>query len=539
MAGQRSSHGKRSHSDYSDNGGSKRRNPGEEKEPYAPGPDDTVYRYLCPVRKIGSIIGRGGDIVKQLRAESQAKIRIGESMPGCDERVVTIFSSSRETNTYEETGDLICPAQDALFRVHDRVVAEDPPAEEDPEEGQQATIRLLVASDQIGCVIGKGGQIIQGFRSDTGAQIRILKNEHLPACALSSDELLLISGEASVAKKALYLLSSKLHENPSRTQHLLTAAMSNMYQSGPFMAPNAGAPIMGLAPLMGPYGGYKSDAPYYHSRDDSSAKEFSLRLICPTANIGGVIGKGGAIIKQIRQESGANIKVDSSAAEEEDCIISISAKEYFEDTVSPAIDAAVRLQPRCSEKNEKDSGSSLYTTRLLVPTSRIGCLIGKGGSIVSEMRKITRANIRIISKENLPKVATEDDEMVQISGELEVARDALVQVCTRLKANFFEREGALSSYPPAVPYYPMSLDMSDGSKYGSSRDSKSHGRGGYSSYSGGYGSSDLPISDSYGSYGGSQSGGGYGAYGSYSSGRSGSAGYSGSNPISHGKRHAY
>ncbi|KAL5722872.1 hypothetical protein ACHQM5_006334 [Ranunculus cassubicifolius] len=529
MAGQRSSHGKRSHSqsDYSENGGSKRRNPGDDREQYAPGPDDTVFRLLCPGRKIGSIIGRGGDIVKQLRAESQSKIRIGESMPGCDERVVTIFSSSRETNTYEETGDLICPSQDALFRVHDRLIADEPPAEDESEDGLQATIRLLVPSDQIGCIIGKGGQIVQGIRTDTGAQIRILKNEHLPACALSSDELLQITGEASVAKKALYLISTKLHDNPSRSQHLLTAAMSNMYQtSGPFMAPNAGAPIMGLAPLMGAYGGYKNDAPYYPgSRDESMAKEFSLRMICPAGNIGGVIGKGGSIIKQIRQDSGAHIKVDSSAPEGEECIISISSKEYFEVPLSPAIDAAVRLLPRVSEKNEKDSGDrdTFITARLLVPTSRIGCLIGKGGSIVSEMRKLTRANIRIISKENLPKVASEDDEMVQISGDQEVAQNALVQVCTRLKANFFEREGAVPSYapPPPVPYYPMSLDVSDGSKYGG-RDSKSHSRD-YSSYSGGYGSSrDLLPSDNY--YGGSQSGGSYGAYGSYSSGRSGSAG---------------
>lgn len=88
--------------------------------------------------------------------------------------------------------------------------------------------------------------------------------------------------------------------------------------------------------------------------------------------------------------------------------------QFFEDPISPTIDAAVRLQPRCSEKTERESGEPSYTTRLLVPTSRIGCLIGKGGTIISEMRRSTRANIRILSKENLPKVASEDDEMVQV-----------------------------------------------------------------------------------------------------------------------------
>lgn len=78
----------------------------------------------------------------------------------------------------------------------------------------------------------------------------------------------------------------------------------------------------------------------------------------------------------------------------------------------------MRLQPRCSEKVERDSGVISFTTRLLVPTSRIGCLIGKGGAIVTEMRRLTKANIRILSKENLPKVASEDDEMVQVRDHL-------------------------------------------------------------------------------------------------------------------------
>ncbi|KAG6715836.1 hypothetical protein I3842_04G016100 [Carya illinoinensis] len=548
MAGQRNTHGKRTHyqSDYSDNGGSKRRNPGDDRDQFVIDSEDTVYRYLCPVKKIGSVIGRGGDIVKQLRTDTKSKIKIGETVPGCDERVVTIYSSSDETNAFEDGGDYVCPAQEALFKVHDRVVAEDSHGDEESDRGQQVTARLLVPSDQIGCIIGKGGQIVQNIRSDTGAQIRILKDEHLPPCALSSDELVQVSGESLVVKKALHQIASRLHDNPSRSQHLLTSTAPNMYASGgSLMGPTAGAPIVGIAPLMGPYGGsYKGDTGdwsrslYSAPRDEASSKEFSLRLVCPTGNIGGVIGKGGVIINQIRQDSGAAIKVDSSTAEGDDCLITISAKEFFEDSYSPTIDAAVRLQPRCSEKLERDSGAISFTTRLLVPTSRIGCLIGKGGAIVTEMRRLTKANIRILSKENLPKVASEDDEMVQISGDLDIAKDALIQVVTRLRANLFDREGAVSAFLPVLPYLPVSAEGSDGLTY-ESRDGKRHGRG--HSYAGGYGgSSDLAAADSYGTYGGSQIGGGaYGAYGDYSSGRTGSSGLSGQNPSSRRRNYGY
>ncbi|CAK7326109.1 unnamed protein product [Dovyalis caffra] len=546
MAGQRNDYGKRSQHSQSDYGGGKRRNPGDDaSDQHTISNEDTVYRYLCPLRKIGSIIGKGGEIAKQLRADSKSNVRISEAMPGYDERIVTIYSSSEETNLFGETGEYICPAQDALFMVHDRVIAEDlnnaAAAEEEEEEDkfgevQQVTVRMLVPTDQIGCVIGKGGQVIQNIRSETRAQIRITKDEHLPPLALSTDELLLIYGEPSVVRKALYQVATRLHENPSRSQHLLLSSSANMYQSGGmFVTPNAGAPLLGL------YGNYKggwSSSFYPDQRDEASAKEFSLRLVCPTANIGGVIGKGGGIIKQIRQESRASIKVDSSGAEGDDCIIFISAKEFFEDQ-SSTMNAALRLQPRCSDKTEKESGDSVITTRLLVGRSQIGCLMGKGGAIISEMRNLTRANIRIISEDNLPKVAGEDDEMVQITGSLEVASNALLQVILRLKSNLFGRDGALTTFPPALPYIPVSLDASDGPKYGS-RDSQSRGRG-YLSSSGGYGSRDVHPSDNYGSNGGSMIGGesSYGAYGGFSSGRSGGAGLSGQNPVSQRKHHGY
>lgn len=74
----------------------------------------------------------------------------------------------------------------------------------------------------------------------------------------------------------------------------------------------------------------------------------------------------------------------------------------------------MRLQPRCSDQVERDSGLISFTTRLLVPSSRIGCLIGKGGAIINEMRNLTKANIRILGKDDLPKVASKDEDMVQV-----------------------------------------------------------------------------------------------------------------------------
>lgn len=52
--------------------------------------------------------------------------------------------------------------------------------------------------------------------------------------------------------------------------------------------------------------------------------------------------------------------------------------------------------------------------RLLVSSNQIGCLLGKGGAIISEMRKLTGAYIRILGKDQIPKCASESEEVVQV-----------------------------------------------------------------------------------------------------------------------------
>lgn len=83
---------------------------------------------------------------------------------------------------------------------------------------------------------------------------------------------------------------------------------------------------------------------------------------------------------------------------------------------SPAQKAVVLVFCRSVETGiEKgiDKGSSV-TARLVVPSNQVGCLLGKGGVIVSEMRKATGASIRIIGTDQVPKCASDNDQVVQV-----------------------------------------------------------------------------------------------------------------------------
>lgn len=77
---------------------------------------------------------------------------------------------------------------------------------------------------------------------------------------------------------------------------------------------------------------------------------------------------------------------------------------------SQTIEAILQLQNKVSEYSEKGN----IITRLLVPSSKVGCILGQGGHVINEMRKRTQADIRVFSKDDKPKCAAEDEELVQV-----------------------------------------------------------------------------------------------------------------------------
>ncbi|KAJ0043080.1 hypothetical protein Pint_19440 [Pistacia integerrima] len=51
--------------------------------------------------------------------------------------------------------------------------------------------------------------------------------------------------------------------------------------------------------------------------------------------------------------------------------------------------------------------------QLLVHSQQIGCLLGRGGYIISEMRRATGASIHVFPREQAPKCGARNDEVVQ------------------------------------------------------------------------------------------------------------------------------
>lgn len=56
-------------------------------------------------------------------------------------------------------------------------------------------------------------------------------------------------------------------------------------------------------------------------------QEVVFKIICPNDRVGGVIGKGGSIVRALQNETGATVSVGTSLPESEERLITITASE--------------------------------------------------------------------------------------------------------------------------------------------------------------------------------------------------------------------
>ncbi|KAG4999480.1 hypothetical protein JHK87_020552 [Glycine soja] len=411
-----------------------------------------TFRLLCHASRVGAIIGKSGVLIKSLQEATGAKIRIVDAPPDSPDRVILVSAPSAA-----EDGEL-STAQEALLKVFDRVL--------DVAAGTEVgdlvvSCRLLAETSQVGAVIGKAGKVVEKIRMDTGCKIRVL-NEGLPAGTAPSDEIVEIEGQLTSVKKALIAVSHRLQDCPPPDRTKMTGSRHyEVVQSETFSVPLESLTNLHidhhlqrsstLSTLSNRSNGNASGAHKLSaevnrvSALDPKAyqQEVTFRIICSNDRVGAVIGKGGSIVRALQNESGAIISVGPSLVECEDRLVTITASENPESTYSPAQKAVVLVFSKSVEAGvekglELGSKKEPYVTaRLVVPSNQVGCLLGKGGAIVSEMRKATGANIRVIGNDQVPMCVSDNDQLVQISGVFSNVQAAIHNATGRLRDHLF------------------------------------------------------------------------------------------------------
>ncbi|XP_037540734.1 poly(rC)-binding protein 4 [Nematolebias whitei] len=295
-----------------------------------------TLRLLMHGKEVGSIIGKKGETVKRIREESGARVNISEG--SCPERIITITGS---TDSVFRAFTMITYKleEDLTVLVANGTISSKPPV----------TLRLVIPASQCGSLIGKGGAKIKEIRESTGAQIQVA-GDLLPN---STERGVTISGNQDSVIQCVKLICTVILESPpkgatipyqpSPSPAALLIAGNQIFEASEF-APHplytitqGGLDLQQAYTLQNQYGIPHSELAKLHQlsmqrglspiaqpastimpgmcaviqvgMDPTS--QTSQELLIPNDLIGSIIGRQGTKINEIRQVSGAQIKIGS------------------------------------------------------------------------------------------------------------------------------------------------------------------------------------------------------------------------------------
>nr|XP_048289374.1 RNA-binding protein Nova-2 [Myodes glareolus] len=263
-------------------------------------------------------------------------------------------------------------------------------------------LKVLIPSYAAGSIIGKGGQTIVQLQKETGATIKLSKSKDFyPG---TTERVCLVQGTAEALNAVHSFIAEKVREIP---QAMTKPEVVNILQPQTTMNPDR-------------------------------AKQ--AKLIVPNSTAGLIIGKGGATVKAVMEQSGAWVQLSqkpeginlqervvtvSGEPEQVHKAVSAIVQKVQEDPqsssclnisyanvagpvansnptgspyASPAdvLPAAAAASAATAEKLAAESAKELV--EIAVPENLVGAILGKGGKTLVEYQELTGARIQISKK---------------------------------------------------------------------------------------------------------------------------------------------
>ncbi|XP_064140221.1 poly(rC)-binding protein 2 isoform X10 [Loxodonta africana] len=279
-----------------------------------------MHGKFSSLQEVGSIIGKKGESVKKMREESGARINISEG--NCPERIITLAGP---TNAIFKAFAMIIDKleEDISSSMTNSTAASRPPV----------TLRLVVPASQCGSLIGKGGCKIKEIRESTGAQVQVagdmLPNSTERAITIAGIPQSIIECVKQICVVMLETLSQSppkgvtipYRPKPSSSPVIFAGGQAYTIQ-GQYAIPQPDLTKLHQLAMQQShfpmthgntgFSGIESSSPEvkgYWAGLDASAQTTSHELTIPNDLIGCIIGRQGAKINEIRQMSGAQIKI--------------------------------------------------------------------------------------------------------------------------------------------------------------------------------------------------------------------------------------
>ncbi|XP_031618257.1 poly(rC)-binding protein 3 isoform X2 [Contarinia nasturtii] len=354
-----------------------------------------TIRLIMQGKEVGSIIGKKGEIVNRFREESGAKINISDG--SCPERIVTVSGS---TNAIFKAFSLITKKfEEWCSQFNDNTTT---------GGKTQVPIRLIVPASQCGSLIGKGGSKIKEIRESTGCSIQVA-SDMLPN---STEREVKLTGTAEQITQCIFHICCVMLESPPKgatipyrpkpqinAPVLLANGQAYTIQgsyvpaqemSGLTKNPLAGLAALGLAGMApSNTGGLNPTAlaalagsqlrTSNQNRNQQQTNRQQHEMTVPNDLIGCIIGKGGTKIAEIRQISGAMIRISNCEEREggnTDRTITISGNPDSVAVAQYLINMSVELQKANLQANDQttpNTNGGNPTTSTTSPSSSSSC----------------------------------------------------------------------------------------------------------------------------------------------------------------------
>ncbi|XP_011830543.1 PREDICTED: RNA-binding protein Nova-1-like, partial [Mandrillus leucophaeus] len=276
------------------------------------------------------------------------------------------------------------------------------------EEGEYF-LKVLIPSYAAGSIIGKGGQTIVQLQKETGATIKLSKSKDFyPG---TTERVCLVQGTAEALNAVHSFIAEKVREIP---QAMTKPEVVNILQPQTTMNPDR-------------------------------AKQ--AKLIVPNSTAGLIIGKGGATVKAVMEQSGAWVQLSQKpeGINLQERVVTVSGEPEQVHKAVSAIVQKVQEDPQSSSclnisyanvagpvANSNPTGSPYASpadvlpaaaaaaaagaaggfltaeklaaesakelVEIAVPENLVGAILGKGGKTLVEYQELTGARIQISKK---------------------------------------------------------------------------------------------------------------------------------------------
>uniref|UniRef100_A0A8C7GEC3 Far upstream element (FUSE) binding protein 3 n=1 Tax=Oncorhynchus kisutch TaxID=8019 RepID=A0A8C7GEC3_ONCKI len=222
----------------------------------------------------------------------------------------------------------------------------------------------------------------------------------------------LVQGQASVAQPGTKAdgFADALHRARQIAAKMGGDQMPHMNNSSPVLDPS----------LYG-YGGQK------RSMDDGGKAIMTEDFKVPDKMVGFIIGRGGEQITRIQLESGCKIQIaaESGGMMDRPCTLTGSPEniEQAKRLLSQIVD---RCRNGPGFHSEMDGNSAIQ--EILIPASKVGLVIGKGGDTIKQLQERTGVKMIMIQDGPMPTGA---DKPLRITGDpykVQQARELVVEI---------------------------------------------------------------------------------------------------------------